>query len=58
MRPFRELRVWRHAHELTLAVYHDRLAPVKRMLQRFIQRLGGPQQPMAKSQQPARSQQP
>lgn len=21
MRPFRELRVWRHAHELTLAVY-------------------------------------
>lgn len=37
----------------------DRLASVKRMLQRFIQRLGAPQQPAAKSQQPmARSQQP
>lgn len=133
MRPFRELRVWRHAHELTLAVYRrsggfpdserfglqsqmrraaasvpaniaegsalsndafrrhlrialgsateleyhitlahelgylsedaytdldDRLAPVKRMLQRFIQRLGGTQQPLASSQQPVRSQQP
>lgn len=123
MRPFQELRVWRHAHELTLAVYRrsggfpdaerfglqsqmrraaasvpaniaegsalscrhlrialgsateleyhltpsrdlgylsedaytdlaDRLAPVKRMLQRFIQRLGGTQQPTAKGQQP------
>ena len=134
MRPFRELHVWRHAHELTLAVYHrsggfpdserfglqsqmrraaasvpaniaegsalsdaafrrhlrialgsateleyhltlsrdlgylaadaytdldDRLASVKRMLQSFIQRLGGTQQPTAKSQQPtAKSQQP
>ena len=133
MRPFREPRVWRHAHELTLAVYRrsggfpdserfglqsqmrraaasvpaniaegsalsndafrrhlrialgsateleyhitlahdpgylsedaytdldDRLAPVKRMLQRFIQRLGGTQQPMASSQQPVRSHQP
>lgn len=134
MRPFQELRVWRHAHELTLAVYQrsggfpdserfglqsqmrraaasvpaniaevsalsndafrrhlrialgsateleyhltlsrdlgylsedaytelaDRLAPVKRMLQRFIQRLGGTQQPTARSQQPmAKNQQP
>ena len=133
MRPFQELRVWRHAHELTLAVYQrsggfpdserfglqsqmrraaasvpaniaegsalsndafrrhlrialgsateleyhftlahdlgylsedaytdlaDRLAPVKRMLQRFIQRLGGTQQPTARSQQPMANQQP
>lgn len=133
MRPFQELRVWRHVHELALAVYRrsggfpdserfglqsrrrraaasvpaniaegsalsndafrrhlrialgsateleyhltlahdlgylsddaytdltDRLAPVKRMLQRFIQRLSGTQQPVTKSQQPMANQQP